>query len=520
VSAVGQDIGFGFRILLKHPWFSGALLTTVALGVGAATAVFSAIDIIVWHPLPGSASDRLVEIGERQRPAPSVSMPALAALEANRDCFSDFGWADNLALQDKKAEGMAEKIPGAMVSPNYFTLWGVRPLLGRTFAKGEGTILDSAATPENDTVIVLSYPAWQSLYGGDPNVLGKTIRLAGRDFTIIGVMPRYFRIPGGGTRFWVPVRSQPTVPIHRTLRSDWAAGPNIQAFGLLKPGVSRQATQAMLDGLMPRIVQAEQSIGFEVPTDRAERGFWVRLAREIFAQDEAAYIQVLNRLLGIIGFVLLIAYLNLATQTLAQSEKRRHEYAVRVAIGAGRCRLVRQLLTEHALFGAIAGLLALPVAYGVLKLIGAWIPPWALHCGVPIRLNGSLMAVCVLVSVGVGLAFGLVPAWYASRTDIGQTLKQGASQVTGDRKWGRYREAAVMTQVALAFALLTGAGLMVESVVRLLAVPGFDAQNLLLMKVLLPERIDTKNDASSGPNHTRADESIVPRFAALEERLA
>ena len=181
---------------------------------------------------------------------------------------------------------------------------------------------------------------------------------------------------------------------------------------------------------------------------------------------------------------------------------------------------MRQLLTEHALAGAIAGLLALPVAHGVLKLIVAWIPTWSLQCAAPIQVDRALMGVCVLVSVGVGLAFGSVPAWYASRTDVGETLKQTSSQAIGDRKWGRYREAVVVAQIALAFALLTGSGLMVESVFRLLAVPGYDAQNLLLMKVLLPIRINAKIEASSGTNHTRVGESIAPRFAVLEERLA
>jgi putative ABC transport system permease protein len=543
-----NDLKFAYRQLLKNLWFSGALLLTVALGVGAATAVFSAIDLMVLHPLPGPAAGRLVLIGEHQGDS-YVSMSALAALEASRSFFSDFAWADRLVLQYKGRGRFARRISGEMVSPNFFTLWGVRPLLGRTFAKGEGLILNGSGTPVSDTVIVLSYPAWQSLCGGDPKVIGRRIRLGGRDLAIVGVMPRYFRIPWGGALFWVPVRGLPTVPTFHPSLGTWGASPSIQAFGLLKPGVSQQATQALLDELMPRIVRTERSardlarltepewerhfdmmraemragrsVGRGAHPDQAEQGFSVRLARSLFAQSQAGYIRVLGRLLGIIGLVLLIAYLNLATQTLAQSEKRRHEYAVRAAIGAGRRRLVRQLLTEHALSGAIAGLLALPVAYAVLKLIGAQIPPWGLQCAVPIQLNGSLMAVCVLISVGVGLAFGLVPAWYASRTDVGQTLKQGASQVTGGRKWGRYREVVVVTQVALAFALLTGAGLMAESVVRLLAVkPPFDERNLLQMKVVLPVRIGTKAGAASRPNHARDDQSIPPRFAVLEERLA
>jgi hypothetical protein len=235
-----NDLKFAFRQLLKNPGFTAVVVLTLALGIGASTAIYSVVDRVLLDPLPGPATDRLIQIAERHYMTgafgqnvgkPSflgVSPPVLEAVSAHQDFFADFVWADSLGLE-KKTEDFMEEEYGYAVSPNFFTLWNVPPLLGRTFAKDEAVPLNENQKPAQDAVVVLSYAWWQSMFGGEASVLGRTIEMSGRHFTVIGVMPRHFQFPWGGAKFWVPAE-----PLR--LPPGWMTGANTSVFALLKRG--------------------------------------------------------------------------------------------------------------------------------------------------------------------------------------------------------------------------------------------------------------------------------------------
>ena len=246
-------------MLLKNPGFTAVAVLTLALGIGANTAIFSVVNAVLLNPLPGPATDRLVQIAERTYTIGSfgqnigkpnflgVSPPVLEAVSAQQNFFADITWADYVGLE-RKTEDFIEEEYGYAVSPNFFALWNVPPLLGRTFAKDEAVPINEQQKPARDAVIVLGYSWWQSLFGGDANAIGKTIEMSERHFTVIGVMPPHFQFSWGGTKFWLPAE-----PLR--LPPGWMTGPNIHIYARLKPGVTIQQTEAMLDTVAQRLAK-------------------------------------------------------------------------------------------------------------------------------------------------------------------------------------------------------------------------------------------------------------------------
>src|SRR5438477_5277705 len=246
-----NDLKFAIRQLLKNPGFTAVAVLTLALGIGASTAIYSVVNTVLLNPLRGPATDRLVQIAERTYTIGSfgqnigkpnflgVSPPVLEAVSAQQNFFADITWADYVGLE-RKTEDFIEEEDGYAVSPNFFALWNVRPLLGRTFAKDEAVLLNENQKPAQDAVIVLSCAWWHSLFGGDPNVIGRAIEMSGRHFTVIGVMPNHFQFPSGGTKFWLPAE-----PLR--LPPGWMKAPQIHLFARLKPGITIQQTEAMVE---------------------------------------------------------------------------------------------------------------------------------------------------------------------------------------------------------------------------------------------------------------------------------
>src|SRR5947207_8302326 len=490
---VMNDFKFAFRQLLKNPGFTAVVALTLALGIGASTAIYSVVNAVLLNPLPGPDSDRLIQIAERHymtgafgqnigKPSfGGVSPPLLEAVSEHHDFFADFAWADSLGLE-RKTQDFIEQEYGAAVSPNFFSLWNVRPLLGRTFAKDEAVPLNENHRPAQDAVIVLNYGWWQSIFGGDANAIGRIIEMSGRHFTVIGVMPRHFQFPWGGTKFWVPAE-----PLR--LPPGWMSPPNTQVFARLKPGVAIQRTEAMLETVAQRLNKdhpSDKDYGQEWSRRPGGLGFWVRPARVQFTDHRDDLQRTLYGLLAAIGFVLLIVCANVANLTLARTEKRQQELAVRAALGAGRLRLMRQLLTESVLLACLGGLGGVAIAVVGVKLLAALIPELMPRLK-PIQINGAALGFTLLISVVTGLVFGCAPAWQAGRTKLNEALKQAGAQATAGFGRRRYRSALVVAELALALILLTGAGLMIESVARLLYVnPGFDPENLLRVHLQLP----------------------------------
>ena len=456
-----QDIRFAIRMLVKNPGFTIIAILCLALGIGASTAIFSVVNAVLLDPLPTKDSHRLVEIREvdvakgRDR---RVSSPLILDLQQEREVFEDMAAFDYATL-DFPGQEFVETIYGYEVTPNFFTLLGMQPMAGRAFTPEEGQ-------PGNDQVLVVSYGFWRRRFGSDPNLVGKTIILSDRPYTVVGIMPPQFQFPRRAElgEFWQPnaLSSEEYSPYR--LFSRWGVAAR------LKADVSRRRAQAVVDILAQRFAQdyPETNTGWQIR---------IRPLRNMFANERLR--QTMLGLLGAIVFVLLIACANVSNLLLARSERRQKEIAVRMAVGAGRFRLVRQLLTESVLLALLAGGLGLLLTYWMTELLTALIPT-----NIPrmkeITVDTGMLGLACLVSVLTGVGFGLVPAWQSSRPQLNEALKEGGqSQQAGfGRKY--FRNLLVVSEVALTLMLLVGAGLMIHSVARLLHVdPGFDPRNML-----------------------------------------
>jgi putative ABC transport system permease protein len=509
-----NDLRFALRQLLKNPGFTAVAVLTLALGIGATTAIYSVVSTVLLNPVPGPEPDRLIEIGERShgnKDEPrfgGVTTHSLEIMRSKDEFFTDVIWMERLDLERKDSD-FIEQISGVAVPPNFFSQWDIKPVLGRTFGKDEAVRRLDYRSLDRDAVMVVSYSFWQSRLGGQADVLGKVIEANGRHFTIIGVMPRHFQFPNGAyPTAWVPVEnSDPREELG-----------NIRMFVRLKPGVTVGQTQAMLDTVAQQLLR-EYPAAYD--TEWRKRGggfgFLTRPLRHTFTQApyRARDFQgTLFGLFGAIGFVLLIACVNIANLMLARTEKRQQELAIRAAVGASRMRLMRQLLTESVLLagsGAIAGLVA--TFYG-MKLLVLLIPE-----GMPrlraVEMDGHALAVTALVSAITVLAFGLIPAWFGGRTSVNHALKQAGTGSTVSAGWRRYRGSLVAAEVALALVLLTGAGLMIESVVRLLHVnPGFDPDNLLFVN---PGLLRNEKYYVNRPQAIQLEQAL---YSELHERFA
>lgn len=520
-----QDAFFGLRLLRKAPAFAAVVILSLALGIGAATAIYSAVNTVLLNPVPGPQPERLMQIAEQNytqglfakennKPAfYGVSPPVLQALEAECGLFSDFAWYDGAWLE-RKAGDFVQGEGGQWVAPNFFSILGIAPLLGRTFAKDELTPVDEdRARPTGDSVIVISYPWWQALFGADPRVIGKRIELSGHQFTVIGVMPRQFQFPSGHTQFWLAIEPPKWRPKVMTVA-------NTRVLVRLEPGIKEEQVRAALEVLARRLMQDYPSSKWGYGQEWAKRphglGLWIRPLRYEFQGGYGSedLRRTLFGLLGAIGFVLLIVCANIGNLALARTEKRQQELGLRCALGAGRGRLLRQLLTENIVLACLGGLTGLVVTYWGLKLLVVLIPasmPRLRDIPVDSRALGSTLLISLLSS----LIFGLAPAWRAGRGHLNEFLKQAAPAATPGLGRGLYRSGLVVTEVALALVLLTGAGLMIQSVVRLLHVdPGFDDQNLVYAYLQLPWK--TYNDPE---HHSHAGGLRKVLYDQICERL-
>lgn len=515
-----QDLRFGARMLAKAPGFTAIAVLTLALGVGVSTALYSVVNGVLLHPIPGAEPDRLVSIelcayDGAERRSGGVTAPALDILLAGPTPFSQLAWWRNLELDLRTEEGLDE-LTGTAVSPNFFDVWGVLPVFGRTFARDEKTTFSSEGVPEGDTKIVLSHTLWRSLFGGDPEVLGKSIELSGRHFTVIGVMPSYFRFPWGShTKFWVPAEP----PRWPTGRSPDA---NISVLARLKTGTTFQQAQALLDVTGWRLgLEAVPNKTWVVGKEwnpKKRLGFAVQPVLSMFGDTDLQ--RTLFCFLGAVGFFLLIACANIANLTLARTEQRQQELAVRAALGAGRGRLARQVLTESLLLAGLGGLVGLCLTPLCLGVMTSLIPQQTVRIRA-VGVDGHALGFAVLVCLATGLIFGLAPARHAGGTRLAEALKQAGSRGTAGTAGGRYRGKLVVLEVALTLVLLVGAGLMVQSLVRMLRLnPGFDPKNLMVTKLFLPWQRYQPDNTSNGSRSASSDATCDAVFAQIHDRLA
>jgi predicted permease len=467
-----KDLLFGVRMLRRSPGVSLLALFCLTLGVGATTSVLSWIEGILLRPFPAVAhQDRMVAMagttaGDSRHD--DVSWPDVQDLR--RSCklvdgfIVDRIFGTTLAVGDR-----AEWATGSVVSANYFAALGVRPILGRGFEAIED--VGRNAHP----VTVIAYDTWQERYGGDPAIIGRTQRLGNVEHTIVGVAPRgfYGTFVGYKFQFWVPVSMQETFDSGGYKLEDrgqrW-----IEGFALLKPGVSLAQAQAEVTAVARRLEAA-------YPATNRGRGIKLYPLWQTPFNNASTLLPTLRIALAVTCLMLLIACANVGNLLLVRSFARRHEMTVRLAVGAGRSRLLRQLLTEGLILSTLAAGCGLAVAFACRNLLVLFFPPrTAVQVNLPAEIDWRVLALAAAVCLVSTLLFGLAPAMQASKVDLAGAMKAEAGGVVGGRGRAWIRSGLVMAQVSLSFALLVGAGLLLKSLVSMQSAdPGFSTRTLL-----------------------------------------
>jgi putative ABC transport system permease protein len=466
MNTVWHDLRYGARMLMKKPGFTLIAVMTLALGIGANTAIFSIVNAVLLKSLPFAEPDRLIRLFEsnpqRGWPEFSASAPNFKDWQRQQSVFEQLAalelWAFNLT------EGEPERVAGTRVTANLFPLLGVTPALGRSFLREE----EQAG---RHRVVMLSHGLWQRRFGGNPDLLGKTIQLSGEGHTVVGIMPPNFQLTGNAN-VWVPLVLDPATEPWRANR----ANHNLLVIGRLKPGVSFAQAQAHMDGIARQLEQ-------QYPASNAGWGIRLRTVYDWIIPENVQ--TALLVLLGAVGFVLLIACANVANLFLARATLRQREVAIRSALGASRRRVVQQFLTESgvlALLGGGAGVLLAMWGVDVLVTRAPINIPRLTEAAVDRRVLVFSLGVSLLTS----LLFGFVPALQASRPNLSEAFKEGGrTSPSGARH--RVRSVLVVAEIALALVLLVGAGLLIQSFVRLQNVSlGFNPENVLTLQMALP----------------------------------
>jgi putative ABC transport system permease protein len=457
-----QDIRYAVRRLLKSPGFAVVAVGALALGIGANTAIFSVVNSVLLRPLPYPAPEQLVQLWEA-RPRQNMPRVEIAPHEF-------LAWADqsqsfqrlaaiDVAEYNLTGRGEPERVSGSLVSAAYFPLLGVTPARGRTF-------LEEEDRPGANNVVVLGHELWQSRFNSDPSIVGQTLSLDGVACTVVGVLPRGFRLPNG---------AELARPIAFDADDRKPGSHYLNVLGRLKEGVAVAQAEAEMATVAARV---EQSLG---GTNVGHQVLVVPLHEEVVGGSRTALLV----LLGAVALVLLIACANVANLLLARAAARRREVAVRAALGASRWRIVRQLLAESLLLSALGGVLGLLLAVWGVELLVRLDPTGVQRAG-EVTLDWRVLAFTLGLSVLTGLLFGLAPALQASKADFVESLKEGGRSGQGLAR-SRLRSALVVAEVALTLVLLVGAGLLLKSFSRLLAVdPGLDPRGVLTLDVALP----------------------------------
>jgi len=461
-----QDLRYGVRMLLKSPGFTAAAVLSLALGIGANTAIFSVVNAVLLRPLPYDRPDQIMRLWTTQPQERALRIPFPAPnfvdLKEQNRVFTDMavyrGWQFILT-----GAGEPLRVFGHRVSTGFFPVLGVKPLLGRGFLPEEDR-------PGNDGVVVLSHGLWRTHFAADPDIIGRSLTINDMSRTVVGVAPPGFRFESQENALWIPIAFTPA-DLNRKLG-------NTFVIARLRPGVAPEQAQAEMNTLAARLETL-------YPDDNKGKGISVTRLREDMVGDIRWALLVL---LSAVGFVLLIACANVANLQLTRALGRRKELAVRFALGATRLRLIRQLLTEGAILSLLGGGLALLFSGVGLRLLTGLTTgqmPRVEEAGV----DGAVLGFTLILSILTSLLFGLIPAFQASKPDLpdlNDALKEGGAAGASLRRQ-RLRSAFVIAEVALSIVLLAGAGLMIKSFLRLQQVnPGFNPERLLTLETFLP----------------------------------
>jgi putative ABC transport system permease protein len=465
MATILQDVRYGIRMLVKTPALTAIVILALALGIGANTAIFSVINAVVLRPLPFDQSDQLLFLNERSPVLDemSISYPNFTDWRNQNHVFEKIG-VYNRNSYNLTGYGEAERILTGQVSADLFSALRVNALIGRVFTNDEDK-------PGAAPVVVLSYALWQRRFGGQNSILNQALTLNGRSYTVIGVMPADYAFPSR-VEMWVPVGQLSGDPNWQQRGNH----PGLYAVGRLKPGATMAQAQADMNTIAANLEK-------QFPDSNTRNGVRIRPLMEVLVGPTVR--STLWVLFGAVAFVLLIACANIANLLLARATSRRKEMAIRAAMGAGRWRIARQLLTESLLLAIIGGGIGLGIAVLMIKWI-LYVSPTAIPRSREIALDWRVLGFTLAVSFLTGILFGLVPALQAGEVDVHETLKE-AGRGTSAKHW--LRSSLVIVEVATTMVLLIGAGLMIRSFYRLQNVnPGFSYEQLTSFTVTLPQR--------------------------------
>ena len=461
-----SDVRYAARNLLRRPGFTIIAVITLALGIGANTAIFSAVNALLLKPLPFPELDRVVAVWEKL-PSRGVMHNEVSAAnyldwKSQTQSYEQFAlyrwWSANLTGVDPP-----ERIQGFLVTANFLDTTGIKPIMGRNFLPEENQ-------PGKDAVAIITHSLWQRRFGGDPNILNKTITINSIARTVVGVMPEHFNFPKGA-EVYAPVAMTPEFMKNRGSHTYYV-------LGRLKPGASIASAQAEFDNITPRLEQ-------QYP--ETNKG-WGAVVFPIVADTVRTYDTALWIMMGAVGFVLLIACANVANLMLARASGRQKEIALRTALGASRWRIVRQLLTESLIVALVGGALGVLIGFWGIDALRAANPGEASRFApgwYQLGINAPVLLFTLGLSLVSGIVFGLAPALQASKTNLNDSLKEGGRQTSGSSH--RLRSSLVVFEFALSLVLLVGAGLLARSFLALVKTdPGFNPDHVLTMNLVLP----------------------------------
>jgi len=485
-----NDIRYGLRQLWKHPAFTIIAIVTLALGIGANTAIFSVVNAVLLKPLPFPAPEQLIALGMTDE----SSRLKGAHMELNSLSYPDFfdyreqnrTLASSAVYRDRTfaltSEEGATSLRGVKVSAEFFDVLAIKPKMGRPFSRDD----EQGGGGPGGFKVIISHGFWQNHFGGDPNVLGRTVMLDRRQHTVIGVMPAGFQFPiqNDPLDFYVTIAEDAANPDGSKPMTQQRGNHSVQAIARLKPDATIEQAQTDLATIAAALEK-------QYPGTNTHMGVASKPLREEMIGDVRTALYVL---FGAVVCVLLIANANVANLLLARASARGKEIALRAAMGASRARIIRQLLTESLLPSGLGGALGLLIAQwgteAMIKTVPQNIPRIS-----TIQLDASVLIFTLLVSLATGVIFGLVPAWQASHVDLNSSLKSGTRTGGGGEGKGRVRNALIMAEVALALVLLISAGLLIQSFARLGRVqPGLRTERLLTARVSLPDSAYPKNE--------------------------
>lgn len=487
-----HDLRYGIRMLLKRPGFTVIAVLTLALGIGASTSIFSVLNSVVLKPLPFPDSEKLVRIWTTSQEDDQDAWDGATFVDVldQNDSFEEIagfnGKGFNLA-----EDGPPQVLRGFSVSPNWFSMFGVDAEIGRTFSP-------DIDIPGSERTIVISQNLWQSQFGGDETIIGRTLKFSEESFTVVGVMPAGFDFPEG-TKIWAASQYRSPDPPF-----DFGADPAevrgaeyFAVLGRLKQGVTIQQAQSEMDAIGARFRE-------EYPDTKADEGFNIVYLRDSIVGDIRP---VLFTLFGAVGFVLLIACANVANLLLVKASGRDKEVAVRMALGANRSRIIGQLITESILLALCGGLFGVLFALWGTDALLALVPediPRAMEVTADLGVLGFAM----LVSLTTGILFGMAPALQCSRQNLQESIREGSGRHGSDRKGNRVRNLLIIGEVAISLLLVIGAGLMMRTFFTLNAVdPGFNPENVYSARVWIP------------PSRYDEDEKITNFYREIIERV-